>query len=72
MSEQSFASKLGRLGGIVWILPSCMGAGWLLGFFIVDRYFETYPWGTVSFILIGAGAGFYDIIRMLTRKAPDA
>ncbi len=72
MPPEMFASKLSRLAGIVWILPSCMAFGWVVGYFVVDRYFESFPWGTILFILVGAGVGFYDIIRLLFRKAPDA
>jgi F0F1-type ATP synthase assembly protein I len=61
----SFYSKIGRLSSIILILPSSMAAGWLAGYFIVDRYLGIYPWGSLSFILLGAGAGFYEILRLL-------
>ena len=42
-----------------------MAVGWLLGYYLVDRYLATYPWGTVIFVLLGAAAGFYEIVRIL-------
>ncbi len=56
---------LARLSGVVMILPSSMAAGWLLGYYVVDRYLRSFPWGTIVLILIGAGAGFFEIVRIL-------
>ena len=43
-----------------------MGVGWILGYYVVDRFLATYPWGTVTLILLGAGAGLYEIMKILT------
>ena len=37
-------------------------AGWLL-----DRWLGTAPWLVVTGIVIGAGVGFYQFIRLLSR-----
>ncbi len=66
MPNPSYYSKLGRLSGIVTILPSAMGAGWLVGYFAIDRNFGTFPWGSIVLTFLGAGAGFYEIIKLLT------
>ena len=42
-----------------------MAAGWLIGRFVFDRFFSTYPWGTIVFTLAGAGIGFYEIFEIL-------
>ena len=65
MPTSSFYARIGRLSSIVFILPSCMAVGGFIGYYLVDRYFATYPWGTVILVLLGAAAGFYEIIRML-------
>jgi F0F1-type ATP synthase assembly protein I len=65
MPNQSFYTRFGRLSSIIFILPSCMAAGGFLGYYIVDRYLGIYPWGTVVFLLLGAAAGFYEIMRIL-------
>ena len=60
--------SLARLSGIVLTLPAAMAAGWLLGFLLVDRFLHTYPWGSIVLTLFGAGAGFYEILRILAPK----
>ncbi len=65
MPDSSFYARIGRLSSIIFVLPSCMAVGGLIGYYVIDRYFSTYPWGTVVFVLLGAAAGFYEIFRML-------
>ncbi len=69
ISSDSTAAGIARLSAIITILPASMAAGWVLGYFTVDRYLHLFPWGSITFTLIGAGAGFYEIIKIL---APDA
>ncbi len=64
--ERNAGAWLARLSGIVMILPASMGAGWIIGYFVVDHYLKSFPWGSVVFALLGAGAGFREIYRMLT------
>ena len=65
MPDSSFYSRMGRLSSIIFLLPSSMAAGWILGYFLVDRYFSSYPWGSLSLTLIGAVAGLYEVIKIL-------
>ena len=37
----------------------------MVGYFLVDRYLSSYPWGSLSLTLLGAGAGLYEIIKIL-------
>jgi F0F1-type ATP synthase assembly protein I len=41
---------------------SCLGVGWAL-----DRWLGTGPWLVVTGILLGAGVGFYQFVRLLSR-----
>ena len=66
MPGPSYYARLSRLSAIVTILPATMGAGWILGYFVIDRYLGSFPWGSVTTTLLGAGVGFYEIIRLLT------
>jgi F0F1-type ATP synthase assembly protein I len=66
MTDPSFYSRIGKLSSVIFVLPSCMAVGWILGYFVVDRFLPTYPWGTVLFVLLGAGAGFYEIFQILS------
>jgi F0F1-type ATP synthase assembly protein I len=63
--NQSFYARLGRLSAIIMILPASMAAGWIIGYAIVDRLFDLFPWGSIVLTLAGAGAGFYEIVRLL-------
>lgn len=64
--EKSFWARLGRLSAIITILPASMAAGWIMGHFLLDRPLGWFPWGGVLFTLLGAVAGFYEILRLLT------
>jgi F0F1-type ATP synthase assembly protein I len=61
---------MGRLSAIMLILPSSMGAGWILGYFL-DRLFGTFPLTGIVMTLLGAGAGFYEIARILAADQRD-
>ena len=63
--RESFYTALGRLSAIITIIPASMAAGWVFGHYVVDRYLKITPWGGVAFILIGAAAGFYEILQIL-------
>ncbi len=71
-TEQSFYARLGRLSAIVTILPSGMGAGWLLGYYLVDRNFGSFPWGSLILTFIGAGVGFYEIVTLLSSNEGES
>jgi F0F1-type ATP synthase assembly protein I len=61
---------MARLSAILTILPASMGAGWILGYLLIDRFLHVYPWGSLGFTLIGAGGGFYEIVKILGQKPP--
>jgi F0F1-type ATP synthase assembly protein I len=71
MAERSTYAKMGRLSAIIVILPSAMASGGLLGYFVLDRYLGIFPWGTILMTLFGAGAGFYQIVKLLTHDDHD-
>ena len=68
MPDPSFYSKLGRLSAIVTILPSAMGGGWLLGYYLIDQRLHSFPLGSVALTFLGAAAGFYEIYKILTSE----
>jgi F0F1-type ATP synthase assembly protein I len=72
LPDQSFYSRMARLSGIMMILPSSMGAGWLVGWGI-DALFGSFPAAAIVMTLVGAGAGFYQIFRILSQdqQNPD-
>lgn len=46
----------------VLLTVAMLGLGWLL-----DRWLGTAPWLVVTGIVVGAGAGFYQFVRLLSR-----
>ena len=66
--RRSPGANLARLSGIIMILPASMAAGWVMGYFLLDSSLHIFPWGSIVLTLLGAGAGFYEIMRIL---APD-
>jgi hypothetical protein len=72
MSRQSVYARMAKLSAIITVLPASMAAGWFLGYYVIDGIFGTYPWGAISLTLLGAGAGFYEIIRILAIDRQDS
>lgn len=66
--KNSAGSWIARLSGIIMILPASMAAGWFLGYYLVDHTLHIFPWGSIIITLLGAGAGFYEIFRILAPK----
>jgi F0F1-type ATP synthase assembly protein I len=66
LPDPSFYARIGRLSSVIFVLPCSMAVGWLIGHYLLDRFLPTYPWGTVGFTLLGAGAGFYEIVQILS------
>ncbi len=56
---------LARLSAIITILPASMAAGWIIGYYLVDKTLHTFPWGSLVLTLLGAGAGFFEIVKIL-------
>ena len=65
MPDRSYYSRMGRLSSIIMILPGSMAGGWVLGYYVLDRYLTEFPWGSLILTFLGAGAGFYEIVRLL-------
>ncbi len=63
----NFYARRGHLSAIITILPASMAGGWILGYFVLDKFLHTFPWGGIVMTLLGAGAGFYEIVRLLMR-----
>ncbi len=46
------------------ILPSAMAIGWGIGY-LIDRLLGRCPVASIILTLVGAGAGFYEIVHIL-------
>ena len=61
-NQGSNAASLGKALKISTELVASVVVGTLLGF-ILDGWFDTRPWLTISFFFMGVGAGFLNVIR---------
>jgi F0F1-type ATP synthase assembly protein I len=48
-----------------------MLAGWVIGYYVVDRFLKSFPWGSIIMTMLGAGLGFFEIFRLLLRGRDD-
>lgn len=64
--QQEVTKKTGLVYAAVFSIfastLTCLGFGYLL-----DRWFGTGPWLLVGGIVVGAGVGFYQFIRIISR-----
>jgi F0F1-type ATP synthase assembly protein I len=72
MPDAEYYARMGRLSAIIMILPSCMAGGWLLGYYAIDHWLGSFPLGGIVMTLLGAAAGFYEIVVLLKRDAGNA
>jgi ATP synthase protein I len=66
--EQQITRKSGIVYGAVVSLVSAIVAFLLIGW-VLDRWLKTSPWLLVAGIVLGAVAGFYQFVRMMSRVA---
>ncbi len=48
-------------------LVLCTFVGFAIGYYL-DKFFGTFPWLTVIFLLLGIIAGFYDLLKVARRQ----
>lgn len=58
--------QLAELSSLGLMLPSSIGVGLFIGYFL-DKLFGTRPWLLILFFLLGAASGFYSLIRGLKK-----
>ncbi|HEY3266450.1 MAG TPA: AtpZ/AtpI family protein [Armatimonadota bacterium] len=51
---------------IGWFFFAAIGIGFLAGHWIEDR-FHISPWGTMAGVMLGIGAGFYNLVQVARR-----
>jgi len=66
--DRNFYAAIGRLSAIITIVPASMAGGWVMGHYLVDRFLDTGPWGGIVCLFLGAGAGFYEITKLLIQS----
>jgi len=58
---------LAQYSTIIFILPSAVIGGYLIGRWI-DSKLDSFPWATVTLVLLGTAGGFTEVFRVLNRK----
>jgi len=66
-SEQAdFVRKLGWLSSVGIVLVACIFFGLAIGYYL-DKWLHTAPWLTLSFLLFGMIAGFWNSFEIIMR-----
>ncbi len=58
---------LAQYSTVIFILPSAVIGGYLVGRW-VDAKLDSFPWVTVTLVLLGTAGGFIEVFRVLNRK----
>ena len=67
--NDSAAVVWARYSQIAFIIPAAIVVGWLIGK-LLDYWLHTH-WIYIAGVIVGAIAGFIDMIRMVTRDKPE-
>ncbi len=67
-SEEDKKRELYRLLGVASLiginLVVCIFTGFAIGYWVLDKFFNTYPWFTIIFFILGMIAGFRYLFRI--------
>ena len=58
---------LAYYSGIIFVLPSSLLVGYFLGY-LLDGYLGSAPFLSITFLFLGAAAGFVQVFRILNKK----
>ena len=61
--RRKFYRQLGRVSAIGLEMGLCVAIGLAIGYFL-DRYFQTKPWLTIIFLILGIVAGFRSLFSL--------
>lgn len=56
--------RVGFYSGLGFVIPMCVLVGYVIGYWL-DRWLKTSPIFAVIFLLLGFGAGFLELYKML-------
>ena len=66
MKKPGVSRMVARYSGIIFLLPSCMLVGYCMGSWVDERW-GTDPKLALVGILLGSGAGLFQVFRMLQK-----
>ncbi len=65
-SNREWIRALGSISSIGFLILISVGVGLVIGLWL-DKKFDTSPWLTFVFTLIGLAAGLYESIKLLLK-----
>jgi ATP synthase protein I len=66
MPESNWALRFGRSVALYWDFVGTVLAGAVVGW-LVDRWFDTEPYATLAFLILGVIGGFVRLVSSLRR-----
>ena len=45
--------------------------GFAIGYFLLDRFLNTFPWFTIIFLILGIAAGFKYLFKIVSKMGKD-
>ena len=66
MRKPGVSRMVARYSGIIFLLPSCMLIGYFIGYWVDERW-GTEPKLALVGILLGSGAGLFQVFRLLQK-----
>jgi ATP synthase protein I len=52
-------------------LVACILIGFSIGYWVLDRYLNTFPWFTIIFFFLGIAAGFKHLFNFAAKQDKD-
>jgi len=66
--NRKFYLMLAEWTSVIFLLPTTLIGGFLLGYYVVDPWLGTAPVFTIILLLLGIFAGFYQTFQIVKRK----
>jgi len=70
-SKRELVRYLGMASTVGINLVATTVAGFAIGYWILDRFFNSFPWFTIIFLLLGIAAGFKYLFKVAARANKD-
>lgn len=69
--KREFIRYLGIASTVGINLVACTFVGFAIGYWVLDRIFNTFPLFTIIFLLLGIAAGFRYLFKVASRAGKD-
>ena len=69
--QAGFFRYLGVASTVGINLVVCTFVGFAIGYWVIDRYFNTFPWFTMIFLVLGIATGFRYLLRIAFKQSDN-